>query len=103
MASDKNPKPRCFGDLNTVFPPTADGLRHSPPACMACVFKTECLRTAMARPQGVAVKEETLDRAYAAGMVGFVSRWSRKKELHRQKKAALNKAKGGASDPTPPQ
>ena len=86
--NDDSPKPHCFGDLQTVFPTRADGLRHSPPVCMACVFKTECLREAMERPQGVAVKEESLDRAYAAGMVGFMSRWSRKKELHRRKAAA---------------
>ncbi|MGB5983714.1 MAG: hypothetical protein WBG37_00300 [Desulfobacterales bacterium] len=101
MASENNPKPRCFGDLGTVFPSTAGGLRQSPPACMACVFKTECLRTAMARPQGVAVKEETLDRAYAAGMVGFVGRWSRKKELHRQKKAAQKTPKPCSPKRTP--
>jgi hypothetical protein len=31
------------------------------------------------------VREEKLDRAYNAGMVGFLERWSRKKELHREK------------------
>lgn len=96
MSADTQPKPRCYGDIDTVFPAGSDGLRHSPPVCIACVFKTECLRTAMARPQGVVVKEETLDRAYAAGMVSFVSRWSRKKELHRQKAAASNPSKKGA-------
>ena len=91
MTSDSDPKPQCYGDLNTVFPSGSDGLRHSPPICMACVFKTECLRTAMAHPQGARVREETLDRAYAAGMVGFVSRWSRKKELHRQQDRPIKK------------
>jgi hypothetical protein len=54
---------------------------------MICVYKTECLRTAMTRPQGTEVREEAVDRAYHSGMIGFFDRWSRKKALHRKRQA----------------
>jgi hypothetical protein len=34
--------------------------------------------------EGLKVKEEALDRAYAAGMVGFFERWSKKKAFHQK-------------------
>jgi hypothetical protein len=52
---------------------------------MPCRLKTECLRSALASSEGVAVREEALERAYRAGMVGFLERWSRKKSLSRRK------------------
>ncbi|MGD8960103.1 MAG: hypothetical protein PVI27_09680 [Desulfobacteraceae bacterium] len=76
--------PPCFGDLKTVFPKGLDGLRHTPRQCMICVFKTECLRSAMEGADGLGVREESVDRAYAAGMIGFFQRWSRKKDLRRR-------------------
>ena len=83
---DRKPEyPYCFGKLNTVFPLGDDGLRHTPESCMVCRYKTECLREALKNSDGIQVREEKLDRAYNAGMVGFLERWSRKKELHRQK------------------
>jgi hypothetical protein len=39
----------------------------------------------MARPQGLEVREEAVDRAYHSGMIGFLDRWSRKKTLHRKR------------------
>ena len=33
---------------------------------------------------GLGVREESVDRAYAAGMIGFFQRWSRKKDLRRR-------------------
>ena len=77
--------PECFGNLEKVFPQSSDGLRKSPPLCMACVFKTECLRAAMADSEGLKVQDKIVDRAYESGMMGFFSRWSRKKELHRKR------------------
>ena len=76
--------PECYGDLEKVFPEGSDGLRRSPPLCMACVFKTECLRDAMSKKEGLKVQEKNVDRAYESGMMGFFARWSRKKELHRE-------------------
>jgi hypothetical protein len=58
-----------------------DGLRHTPPECLDCDRKTECLRAAVAGEQGVAVHEERLERASQAGSVGFLERWARKKTL----------------------
>ncbi len=77
-------RPECFGRLEIVFPKGSDGLRHSPPCCMACVFKTECLRVAMEKPQGLEVESEMVDRAYEARTIGFIQRWSRKKALYRK-------------------
>ena len=79
-------QPYCFGDLATVFPMGPDGLRTTPESCLYCCCKTECLRTAMAGAQGVLVREETVDRAYRAGLMGFFERWSRKKALSQGKK-----------------
>jgi hypothetical protein len=38
----------------------------------------------MAGPDGDQVRQEHLRRAEAAGMVGFLGRWSRKKQLDRR-------------------
>ena len=81
-----NRRPHCFADLETVFPMQADGLRETPPACMVCHCKTECLRTAIGRAGGVTVEEERVDRAYAAGAMSFLDRWSQRKRLHRKRK-----------------
>ena len=79
-------KPECFGVMDRVFPITEDGLRHSPPSCMACAFKTECLGTAIRRPAGVVVQEELVDRAYESKTISFIERWSKKKYLDKIKK-----------------
>jgi hypothetical protein len=76
----------CFGRLETVFPMGADGLRQTPPECLECDVKTDCLRTALAGEQGVAVHEERLERAYQAGAVGFIQRWAQHKTFQRRKK-----------------
>jgi len=83
-------RPSCFADLKIVFPLGPDGLRHTPRGCKVCVYKTECLRSAMTRPQGLEVREEALERAYRAGAIGFLDRWSRKKALYRQRQAAFD-------------
>jgi hypothetical protein len=81
-----NRRPYCFADLETVFPMQANGLRETPPACMVCHCKTECLRAAMRGHGGETVEEERVDRAYRAGAMSFLDRWSRKKSLHRKRR-----------------
>jgi len=87
MIDLNNQRPYCFGKLETVFPMTENGLRQSPESCMMCMYKTECLRTALKGAEGLAVREETVDRAYHSGVMGFWERWSEKKLLHMKKKA----------------
>ncbi|MFH1984899.1 MAG: hypothetical protein ABIL58_23915 [Pseudomonadota bacterium] len=77
--------PYCFAKLENVFPMGDDGLRHTPESCSVCRCKTACLRAAVKSAEGVTVKMECVDRAYHAGMIGFVSRWSRRKALSRKK------------------
>jgi len=91
MKTDKKDLPTCFGDLDTVFPEGEDGLRHAPEACLECAHKTECLRSAMQGGQGLRVREDTVDRAYASGMLSFFERWSKKKELDARRKQKDNK------------
>ena len=78
-------RPACFGQLDTVFPKREDGLRHTPEECLDCTEKVECLREAVQGKNGMAVREEKLDRAYASGHIGFFERWSMKKKIHRYK------------------
>ncbi|WP_373501020.1 hypothetical protein [Desulfococcus sp.] len=81
---DKVPRPPCYGDLNTVFPMGTEGLRESPETCLACSHKTDCLRRALQGNEGMTIREEKVDRAYASGTMGFFERWSRKKAIHRR-------------------
>ncbi|MEJ2641258.1 MAG: hypothetical protein P8010_16960 [Desulfosarcinaceae bacterium] len=86
-----NRRPYCYGDLEKVFPMQASGLRETPPACMVCHCKTECLRTAVKGSGGDTVEAERVDRAYQAGAMSFLDRWSRKKSLHQKRKAKSRK------------
>lgn len=79
-------KPSCFADLETVFPLELDGLRHTPPKCLACPYKTECLRSAMQSPAGTSLRKMVIDRNYQSGLIGFFSRWSQRKRLNSKKK-----------------
>lgn len=81
--------PDCFGNLRKVFPTGKDGLRHTPEDCFACLHKTQCLRSAIQGKDGLKVKEEHLDRAYNSGMIGFLERWSKKKDFDCKKKKYL--------------
>lgn len=76
--------PSCFGILNSVFPKGDDGFRNTPEACLACPHNTECLRLAMKGPEGLRTREDFVDRAYESGMIGFLERWSKKKDLKRK-------------------
>ena len=78
------PRPDCFGNLDRVFPQTDSGLRTTPEACSGCKHKTDCLRSAMNGADGFLVRQEAVDRAYAAGRIGFWQRWSKRKLLNRQ-------------------
>jgi len=86
MHEDENQKPSCFGRLETVFPKAEDGLRETPVKCLLCSRKTECLQSAMEGTDGLDVKEEFVDRAYEAGAISFLERWSQKKDLERRRK-----------------
>ncbi|OQX25617.1 MAG: hypothetical protein BWK80_14705 [Desulfobacteraceae bacterium IS3] len=80
----KEEYPYCFGKLEIVFPEGDNGLRNTPESCFPCHYKTECLKTAMKKEGGLKVQEEITDRAYQSGMIGFLQRWSRKKDLQRK-------------------
>ena len=86
-------RPFCFGKIENVFPMTDQGFRDSPESCQVCLYKTECLRAAMQTREGLDVKQEALDRAYESKMIGFWSRWSRKKTLQRRMKTRRPPAK----------
>jgi hypothetical protein len=88
---DKRETPECFARLETVFPVGPDGLRHTPPECLVCDLKTECLRAAVAGEKGLAVHEERLKRAYQAGNVGFLERWVQQKTLVGRKKKSCGR------------
>ncbi|MCK5508421.1 MAG: hypothetical protein KAI50_07850 [Desulfobacterales bacterium] len=76
----------CYGDLKIVFPMTETGLRETPHYCRhECSYKTECLKKALATSKGRIVEEELLERGSKAGTIGFVERWSRRKQLDRRK------------------
>jgi hypothetical protein len=76
--------PACFGKLETVFPKGKNGLRNTPETCLACRHKTECLRSAIDGVGGLKIREEFVDRAYTSGTMGFMERWSKKKEIKRR-------------------
>jgi hypothetical protein len=85
MTHPDTKRPECFGQLEIVFPMGANGLRHSPETCVACVHKTDCLRTGLRGDAGLKVHEEHVDRSYESGMIGFAERWSKKKAIERRK------------------
>lgn len=89
MTENKNSYPSCFGILDLVFPAGDDGARSTPEACLRCRHKTECLRSAMEGADGLKIREEFIDRAYEAGLIGFLERWSKKKDLQRKIKEKL--------------
>ena len=86
-ANDTSDGP-CFGELDRVFPMGENGLRQSPESCMTCYCKTECLRLALSKREGLQVHEESVDRAYQSGMIGFINRWSRKKAIDKKRKSS---------------
>lgn len=83
--TDKQDIPECFGVLELVFPLEENGLRRTPEVCMACGYKTACLKTAIEGGGGLEVEAEKVDRAYQSGRIGFLERWARKKSIHSRK------------------
>ncbi len=92
--TEKSEHPRCFAVLDKVFPMGKDGLRHTPESCMVCVYKVECLRTAMGKPEALKIREEMVDRAYGSGVIGFFERWSKKKEISRRQQNNKREQRG---------
>ena len=84
MPNDDIKYPDCFGDLETVFPERENGFRESPETCFECPHKTDCLRAAMEQLAGLKLREAQVDRAYESGVIGFMRRWSHKKDLQRR-------------------
>lgn len=83
--TNETPVPQCFGKLEKVFPMGEKGLRQTPDDCFFhCPVKTRCLRQAMTTTDGVKVEEEIIERSDRAGAMGFLERWSRKKQLHKR-------------------
>jgi len=76
--------PYCFGNLGQVFPMGKNGFRESPESCFPCIFKTRCLRKAMAGSDGLKARVKMIDRAYDGGWRGALKRWSSRKTLNQQ-------------------
>src|SRR4030042_2404443 len=98
MIEGEKTHPYCFGKLECVFPMGKDDMRSSPESCFYCIFKTECLRSAMRDADGLKVREESVDRAYESRMIGFFERWSIKKDLRRRMKKQGANEKIGRGD-----
>lgn len=73
----------CYGILEKVFPVGEGGLREVAPACQGCPQRVSCLKNALATRDGLELRNEIIDRAASAGLMGRLQRWSRKKELNR--------------------
>ncbi|RJR45457.1 MAG: hypothetical protein C4576_11980 [Desulfobacteraceae bacterium] len=76
---------KCFGVLDVVFPAGPGGMREVPPGCTECAERVECMRAALGSDHGIRFREEMIERRESAGMIGWLARWSRKKELSRLK------------------
>jgi hypothetical protein len=86
-AEEKSGSPRkhCFGILEVVFPEGEKGMREVPPGCTDCTERVVCMKAALASEDGIRFTEEMLERSESVGMIGWLERWSRKKELNRLK------------------
>lgn len=73
----------CFGILDKVFPLGKEGLREIVSSCHRCYDLKTCLKAALNTKEGLALRNEILDRAATTGLVGRLTRWSEKKELSR--------------------
>jgi len=86
-------RPDCFGKIDRVFPMTDSGFRETPIPCMdTCKHRVDCLRKALSSdPEADRLKNDQVDRAYDAGLMGFFERWSKKKSLNKKDKKPSNK------------
>ncbi len=81
-------QPKCFGHIERVFPMGPGGLREVAAECWPCPERVECLRQAVASPDGGdALVNEMAKREqdHTGGVAGFVKRWSRLKSHKRRK------------------
>ncbi len=76
---------RCFGNLEVVFPLGNGGMREVPHGCTECPERVDCMKVALVSDEGIRFTEEMLERSEKSGMMGWLERWSRKKELSRLK------------------
>ncbi len=78
--------PKCFAQLDEVFPLGEEGLRVVPEKCIHfCSHHVDCLKRALEnKNQRLRIYDEVVDRAYDAGHLNFFERWSTKKYLNRQ-------------------
>jgi hypothetical protein len=76
---------KCFGILEVVFPFGERGMREVPPGCTECNARVDCMKAALASDEGIRFTEEMIERSEKVGMIGWLERWSRKKELSRLK------------------
>jgi hypothetical protein len=98
MTAGEEKMPPCFAELDTVFPRGKHGLRETPENCLVCSHKTACLRTVLEGVNGLKVREELLDRAYASGKISFLERWSQKKDLKRRIREKIREQSRGGND-----
>ncbi len=87
------PDNKCFGKLEEVFPPGAEGLREVSARCRLCEAKTECLRSAIASEEGIAFRERRASDAGEGGFSVLLRRWSELKTLARERERAAKKRK----------
>jgi hypothetical protein len=73
----------CFGVLEIVFPLGEDGMREVPQGCAGCAQRVACMKAALASEEGIRFREDRVERLERSGMIGWLERWSRKKELSR--------------------
>ena len=80
------PQKDCFGLLEKVFPLGDQGLREVPPQCFDCPDRKACMQAALGTHDGMAFRDELLERSPEDGILGRIKRWSEKKSLARQMK-----------------
>lgn len=83
----------CFSILENVFPMGERGFREVPPECFECSDKVACLTEALKTKEGLEMRSEHLDRVSKGGMIGWLKRWSQKKELSRLMDEQKNRKK----------
>lgn len=94
MSEDySQPRPICFGQIDTVFPVAESGLREIPDACRECGLDHDCLRMALQSPEGRRFLAEKIRQNQggdpgddqSSSVVGFLKRWSDRKLASRKR------------------
>jgi hypothetical protein len=85
LVSEPEPKPACFAALEKVMPHDAElGMRGPNHDCVPCPVLRECLRAALATPQGGQEREERLEQTSGGGLMGRLRMWHERKLLQRK-------------------